>query len=242
VAHINFDKLANNLKTKIDSAQKDSIVKLEEALKGIKTPEKSVPVLTALSTVWENAKYLELAAHYSLKVAKLDSTAKNWQRAGNKLAQALQISTDSSMRAYLLPNALQALENSYQFDTTSVEAKVSLGGLYVEVFQQEPQQLMKGIFMLREVAEQDTTNFKANLILGRMSIMSGQFDKAVARLKRAIQVSPTTTEVYFYLADAYLGLNDKENAIKALKDCKKSINNPKFASTLDEYIAKIKNN
>ena len=80
---------------------------------------------------------------------------------------------------------------------------------------------MKGILMLRELNTKHPENADVNIQLGRLAIKTGQFEKAVERLKKAVELSPGTVSIYCLLADAYTGLGDKTNAGLAEKKCKK---------------------
>ena len=93
--------------------------------------------------------------------------------------------------------------------------------------------------MLRDVTAVDSINVPANFMLGRMAIVSGQFDKAIQRFERVVRQEPTNAEAYYLLADSYLAVGQKEKAIEALKNCKKLIKNPTFATEIDKYINKI---
>ena len=41
-----------------------------------------------------------------------------------------------------------------------------------------------------------------NLILGRLAVVSGQYDKATARLEKLIKTNPDNAEAYYNLAKA----------------------------------------
>ncbi len=53
---------------------------------------------------------------------------------------------------------------------------------------------MEGIQKIRKVAERDSKNIYAQLTLGHASVASGQFDKAVERFEKVIQIQPENLE------------------------------------------------
>ncbi|MGB1241067.1 MAG: tetratricopeptide repeat protein [Chitinophagales bacterium] len=243
LAQINFEKLANNLKKKIDSVQRDSIVLLETKMNAYKDSSNvsKASVYEELGEVWEKAQYIELASYYFQQAAILDSVESRWKKAGEKLAFGFRVSGDSSMRAYLTESTLEAYNNASAFDTSNLDYQIELAATYIDGYGDQGQQVMKGVFMLRDITIKDSTNIKANLLLGQMAIVSAQYDKAVARLQIVISKDPSNAQAYYYLAEAYIGLGQKEKAIEAYKDCKKWVKNPTFADQLDKYIEDLIN-
>jgi len=239
--NLDFNQLAENLKAKLPSTQADSINLLQTQLNETDDVAKKAQILQQVTDIWEKARYFEIASVFYKKMASNDSTVTNWAKAADKMEEASSISSDSTMRLFLLENAIVAYEKAIAMDTTRNDLKVELAATRLNGYPNESGQVMQSVFMLRDVAEQDSTNIQANLMLGKMSIVSGQFDKAVERLKRVIRHDKENTEAYYLLAEAYLSLENKEKAIEALKECKKLIKSPTFADEIDKYINKILN-
>ncbi|MGB0929517.1 MAG: tetratricopeptide repeat protein [Chitinophagales bacterium] len=240
---INFEQLATNLKKKITLEQKDSITNLEAKLRIHKDSSllNRASIYKELGESWEKAQYIELASHYFQQAAVLDSVESRWEEAAEKSAFAFRVSGDSSMRAYLVATTVDAYQKTIAFDTTNLDYQIELAATYIDGYGNQGGQVMKGIFMLRDITLIDSTNLKANLLLGQMAIVSAQYAKAVIRLQRVITKDPSNPQAYYYLAEAYIGLGQKEKAIDAYKECKKWVKNPTFADQLDKYIEKLSN-
>ena len=236
---INFEQLTTNLKNKLSADTKDSLQVLEKKLTAATTESQRVDILEKLAQKWEAARYVEVSSYYYKQVAEADSSSKNWETAANKMGMAFRIADDSTMRVFLLENAISAYQTALAFDTSNMEVKTNLAACYLEGYPNEPSQIMQGVFMLRDVTAVDSINVPANFMLGRMAIVSGQFDKAIQRFERVVRQEPTNAEAYYLLADSYLAVGQKEKAIEALKNCKKLIKNPTFATEIDKYINKI---
>jgi len=95
---------------------------------------------------------------------------------------------------------------------------------------------MKGVGVLRELTAKDPNHIPANLMLGKMSIQSGQFDKAILRFETVLKQEPKNKEALYFLAEAYKGKGDKKKAIELFEQCKNIVNNPSFSKDIDEYI------
>ena len=74
---------------------------------------------------------------------------------------------------------------------------------------------MAGIQKLLRVIEKDPNHLGALRQLGFMSMQTGQYEKAVNRFSTIVEVNPEEAMAYYMLAQAYEGLNDKDEAITA---------------------------
>jgi len=112
--------------------------------------------------------------------------------------------------------ALQAkdlFERSLRIDPGNDSAKVGIGACYL--FGNISEMPMEGINRIREVLQRDSTNVYAHIMLAKGSVMSGQYDKAIARLETINRFQPDNIEAIIMLADIYERiLKDKKNALK----------------------------
>lgn len=236
---LNIAQLAQNMKAKLSKTGADSIAYWEKQVQTSPDAIAKARALKEIARLWEKERYVELSAYYYHLMAQADSTRNNWLEAANRQADAFQIAADSTMRMYLIENAIDAYEKTLRFDTSQTEVKVNLANCYFDGYPNMPPMVMKGVMMLREVTAKDSTNVGANLSLGRMSIMSGQFDKAVNRFQTVLRKDAANAEAYYYLGEAYAAMGQKEKAREAFENCKKLVKNPTFATQLDEYIKKL---
>ncbi|OWY24683.1 tetratricopeptide repeat protein, partial [Sphingobacteriales bacterium UPWRP_1] len=218
---LNMAQLAQNMKTKISKAGADSITYWETKAQNSPDAAAKTRALKEIARLWEKERYIELGAYYYRLIAQTDSTQNNWLEAANRQADAFQIAADSTMRVYLIENAIDAYEKTLRFDTSQTEVKVNLANCYFDGYPNMPPMVMKGVMMLREVTAKDSTHVGANLSLGRMSVMSGQFDKAINRFQTVLRKDATNAEAYYYLGEAYAAMGQKEKAREAFENCKK---------------------
>jgi tetratricopeptide (TPR) repeat protein len=76
-------------------------------------------------------------------------------------------------------------------------------------------------------------------MLGRFGIVSGQFDKAIARLEKVLYLRPQNSEALLLLAEAYNSKGDKSKAIEFLERCKKTVSNPELKKEIENHIKNI---
>ncbi len=75
---------------------------------------------------------------------------------------------------------------------------------------------MKAIGMLLEVVEQDPEHFRATLALGEFSMQSGQYDKAIIRFKKLLEIDAEYVDAHLRLGESYAALQQNEEAIEEL--------------------------
>ncbi len=190
---------------------------------------------TNLAGIWEETDPM-ISAYYLQELAQLTPTSANWEKAGSGFLSNI-MHKDTTIRAYAISNALKCLESSLEADPDNSKAKVNMALCYIDGLNQ----VMTGVQLLLKVVESDPEHIEANLVLGRLAVRSGQFDKAIERLEKIVAIDTTLTEAYFHLAEAYRNNGDKEKAVDALEKCKLSVDNPAFRSEVDQLIKNISN-
>ncbi|MBU3676049.1 MAG: tetratricopeptide repeat protein, partial [Chitinophagaceae bacterium] len=189
-----------------------------------------------IAECWELHDELNAAAYYYKKGAFLENTEKSLTFAGQLLLVLMQRNQEPGIRAWQAQEAIECFNKVLERNPESTETKIALATCYTE----GTGETMKGVTLLREVTAKDSTNIAANIILGKLAIQSGQFDKAQRRLEMVVSMQPENTEAMYFLAEAYRGLGQKEKAVKWFEQCKKLVNNPDFSAEIDRYIQSMK--
>lgn len=73
-------------------------------------------------------------------------------------------------------------------------------------------QPMQGILMLRQIAEENPGNFRAQYHLGRFSAETGQWEKVIERFEQLKQIDPSFAESDYWLGRAHMELGQAEKA------------------------------
>ena len=79
-----------------------------------------------------------------------------------------------------------------------------------------PQSQMKGVLQMRSLSEKHPENADLQWNMGLFSIQSGQYEKAVARFEKVINIDAQRLDAYMQLAMSYLALQDTSAAINVL--------------------------
>jgi Tfp pilus assembly protein PilF len=83
--------------------------------------------------------------------------------------------------------------------------------------------------MLREVEKTDSNNVKLQLTFAFFSVKSQQWDKAIKRFNKVLEIDPLYIEAYLHLADAYEQQGQTNKTIEMLQ---------KYASLTEDAMAK----
>lgn len=78
-------------------------------------------------------------------------------------------------------------------------------------------QPMQGILLLRDVAEENPGNFRAQYHLGRFSAQTGQWDKVIERFEVVRKIDPEFVEANYWIGFAQYQLGDLEKAKMSLE-------------------------
>ncbi len=98
---------------------------------------------------------------------------------------------------------------------------------------------MQGIFMLREVLEEDPENIKALQYLGVFSIQSGQYENAVKRFEQVLSLDSSIIDAYYYLGHAYANSDQKTKAISNFERYKSLVDDPSKIKEVEKFIEEL---
>jgi len=198
--------------------------------------EKTAITFKDIAEFWEKQNDLNMAANYYKKAAFLENTEKSVTFAGNLFLAVMQKTEQPEIRKWQALEAIGCFNKALELNPDNADTKIALATCYTE----GTGETMKGVTLLREVTQKDSNNISANIVLGKLAIQSGQFDKAIKRLELVLSLRPENTEAMYFLAEAYKGSGNKEKAISLFEKCKKIVNNPEFTKEVDNYMNSFK--
>lgn len=191
-----------------------------------------VPVFEELAQLWNKHKQAPMAAWNTAKAAHLAGSEKKLNFAGQIFLDLMHEAPNASMQAWEAQGAIDCLKEAMKLNPDNDTTKLALAAAYIEGTG-EP---MSGISILRDMVAKNPDHIPANLMLGRLSITSGQFDKAVTRLEHVLTLDQNNREALYFLGEAYKGLGNKEKAVEQFRKLEKLVNNPDFTKDLEAYI------
>lgn len=224
----------------------NQVVALEKIENGITRGDlitQKIAAYNELATFWKDSGHeIEPYLFYLSEAAKLDKSEKNLTFAAQLTLTNLRTEQDQAKLNWKTGLAIELYEAALAQNPNNDDLKIGLGSCYVfgRGRYGGAAETMKGIQQLLEVVRRDSTNMKAQMILGIGGLASGQFDKAIERLNKVVKAQPKNVEAMAYLAEAYDAHGDREEAIKWLLVTKKMVNDPHYSAEVDERIQKMR--
>ena len=193
--------------------------------------------LVAIAAFFEqNKKPLEVALYFQ-KLAEMQGTAQAWFEAGERFYRAVGFVEDGQVTA-VYENAIDAYGKALLIDRENESTKIKMGVCYVEMGS-DP---MKGVGLLREVAEKNPKNIDAQLNLGFFSVKSKQFDRALIRFNNVLKIDTGYIDAYVYLAQTYEMMADTVNALSYYEIYQGRVKDTIISNEIGNYIKKLKGN
>ena len=174
-------------------------------------PLEKINILDSISKFWEERERLIMAADALFEIAEILNDKPGYFIAGDKYYKAFSEFNDDRKKI-ALEKAMISYGKVLKILPDDAEAKTSLAVCYVEGAALIGEAPMKGIGLLKEVLEDDPENINALINLGYFAGKSGQFEKAIERFERVLEIDSAYTDAYLYLSDTYIQMGENEKA------------------------------
>jgi len=231
-----FDSIENAARKTLPEHAMEELAIVEKELSTITDSVKKAPVYWKLGKVWQEHKQYPVAAYYYGLSAKLENSEKNLNFAGQLFLDLMQRSGSPAVTMWEAQQSIACFQRSMELNPKNDTVKMALAAAYIEGVGET----MQGVQLLLGITREKPDNIPANLMLGRLAIQSGQYDKAVGRFETVLKQEPKNTEAMYFLAETYKGKGDKQKAIELFEKCKEIVNNPEFDKEIDNYINSFK--
>lgn len=234
----------DSLTGKLPVGQAMEIQELGNSVKRGDVKDQQLKAYGSLASFWkDSAKQFEPYAFYISEAAKLDNSEKSLTFAARLFLENLRAEHDPAKLKWKADNAIELFEKAIILNPNDDELSIGLGSSYVFGLGRagtDATATMQGIQELLKVVRKDSTNMKAQFVLGVGGFVSGQYDKAVERFSKVVTAQPDNLEAIAFLADTYAAKGDKEQAIKWYNISKRLVNNPAYSKEVDARIAAIR--
>ncbi len=195
--------------------------------------------LDSVIAFWDKNKRPDIASFYfEKKVGNIIRPMMDWFKAGDRYYYAVRFIKDPEEVPLLYKSAIRCYTKGLKLEPNNTDAKIMLASCLVEG-SPDP---MKGITMLREIEKTDSNNITLQLNFAFFSVRSQQWDKAIKRFEKVIQIDSTYIEAYLHLADAYEQSGQKNKTIEVLEKYKSKTDDALTKQEIDKYIQQLKIN
>jgi len=196
-------------------------------------------VFHQLAHFWKDSvRVFEPYAWYEGEAARLENSEKSLTFAAHLFLENLRNESNDQLKKWKALQAKDLFERSLRINDKNDSTIIGLGACYI--FGNIADNPMEGILKVRQVADKDSTNVFANMVLGHGSFISGQYDKAIDRFGKVVAIQPGNLEATLMLAEVYERKADKTNAIKWYSNAFQITNNPDLKTALEKRISELR--
>lgn len=237
-ATISTEQLIDSYKKSLNNYQLQKLTQLENAVVRGDVKEQGIKVFNQLAGYWSDSLgHNDIGAVYLGKAATLENSEKSLSFAARLFLDNLLVADDPAAQNWLGNNGKELFEKVLAVNPDNDSAKTGLGACYL--FGNLSDNPMQGLMMIKGVADKDSLNMYAQLMLGLGGIKSGQYDKAITRFTNVVQHEPHNLEAVFHLAETYERMNDKANAIIWYKKALAMIEVPEAKQEIENRIKSL---
>ncbi|MEY4875335.1 MAG: hypothetical protein RL708_484 [Bacteroidota bacterium] len=229
---VDYNSFIAEAKKNISADKVRTIDSFEKQLANATSIDVKKEVTQQLITTWKAAGSKIITAEYAKQLAYLTQQPKDYAQAGDYLVIAFETAADSTLSKQLGNEAFEVLQKAIETDTTNIDNKVNMAACLME----SRNQIMDGVPILLEIVKKSPNHLKANFILAKFAVVSGQYDKAITRLERLISNNPTYTDAYLVLANAYSSKGDAQKAKATLQKCQQQTTDVRVKTELNKLI------
>jgi Tfp pilus assembly protein PilF len=239
---IAFEAILQAAKQKLTPAQQAYTTRLESSVVRGDVKEQQIKVFNQLATFWKDSVHLfEPYAYYVEAAAKLENSEKSLTFAARQFLNALQGTNTPVIKQWMADQAKELFEKALAINPANDSSRIGLGSCYIFGSSADsPQEMMQGIQQILAVADRDSTNMYAQMMLGIGGVVSGQLDKAENRLTKVVSKEPANLEAILMLAEVYERKDEKENAIRWYNEARKYIKDSGMVEELDNKLKSLK--
>ena len=196
-----LEQIQKDARAHLNTVQIAALDALEQELAATDSGTDRIAVLKKLSGWWYQQGQIPVAGGVAEEVAELENTDTAWSVAGATFYNALRGEQDAVLRAFCGDHAIKAFESAISLHPEQVEHRVNLALVYAEYPPKDNP--MKAVLLLRELESKYPENAAVYNALGRLAIKTGQWERAIQRLEKALALDPENPNTPCLLARAY---------------------------------------
>ena len=236
---LSTDSLLIQAKAQLNPGQLSRIEALENTIKNGTDKSSQLAAYHKLTHFWrDSAQIFEPYAWYEAETARLENSEKSLTFAARLFLDDLQSDNVMERRVWKALQAKDLFERSLKLNPANDSAKVGLGSCYL--FGNISQSPMEGIAKIREVVQKDSNNVYAQITLVKGSLLSGQFEKGIERLKHVYSLQPNNVEAILLMAELYERSGDKAEAISWYQKSLVLAPNKEIKAAISQRIEQLK--
>lgn len=227
-----LDQLLQNGKDSLSERALSHAQTLEAQLK-----EKPDPaVFDSLTAFWKHNGNPAIASLYVQDKANATSQIADYNDCGAAMLEALEYARSKGMsenlQLYFVLSADGCYDQALAIDSNNITARIGKSDVAIN----GRSQIMVGVRNLLDIVRDDSLNVPANVRLGRLSMVNGEYQNAIRRLKNVLQVDSTYVEAYILLSNAFNAMGQSEEARYYLEQALRYVKEPALRQEIEKRL------
>jgi len=240
ITEINIDTILYHEKEQLSPEQVTWLGTLEKSVIRGDVKNQQLDVFHQLAHFWKDSAHVfEPYAWYTAEAARLENSEKSLTFAAHLFLNNLRGDNNQQLIKWKALQAKDLFERSLKINPQNDSSLIGLGASYI--FGGIADNPMEGIQKIMQVVEKDSNNIFAQTILGHGSVISGQYDRAISRFGRVLELEPENLEAIMMMAEVYERKADKISAIKWYRKAGEFVKNPELKAELQRRIEELNN-
>ena len=202
-----------------------------DSLKSIFSTTKDRTVFDSIISLYVANNLIDSAARFAESNLTEAASWKEKKRVGDLYFDAFTFAFENEQATRWGQKSREYYEEVLKSQPDSLNLRVKVGLTLVS-----SEMPMRGILMIREVAEQNPENTMAIRSLGMLSIQSKQFDKAIGRFERLLELNPNDLEAAYYLGVSQHELGQEEDAMRTFEEIRNTTADESILQAIDSYL------
>lgn len=227
-------------KKQLTAAQVARLTSLENSVTRGAVKDQQLHVYHELARFYyDTANAFEPYAWYTAEAARLENSEKSLTFAARLFLERVMSDVDEGRRHWMASQAQDLFQRSLTINPGNDSAQVGLGA--VNLFggvSSNP--MVEGMQRIKSVADKDSTNTYAQMMLVQGALMTGQYDKAISRLQTVARLEPNNAEPLVLLADVYERTGKKKEAIQYYQQSLPLVDNEPVKAEIRKRIDELK--
>jgi len=240
---VDIKTILNAGKSKLTPEQQAYVNRLENSVVRGDVKDQQIKSNMQLAEFWRDSVengFLPYS-YYRGEAAKLENSEKSLTFAAQLFLNNLRRQDNPAIKNWMALESRDLFTRAEKLNPDNDSTKIGLGATYIfGSTGSEPQDIMKGIQEILEVARRDSLNMYAQLMLGLGGIESGQYDRAIQRLLKVVHFDPGNLEAVLSLDDAYERTGNNASARIWYEAAKKLTGNPELIQAINERLGSLK--
>jgi tetratricopeptide (TPR) repeat protein len=195
---------------------------LENVANNAQTDTQRVDALQRLSGAWFDLEHYTIAGHFAEQLAEIQNTEESWSIAGSTYGYGLTMDAANAVKDIARERAEICYMNALSINPDNIEHRINIAICNAE--HPPPANPMKGIQELLALNKEFPESTAVIYHLARFGLQTGQYERAIERLKTAIRINPEENRLHCLLVVAYTESGSPELAAQHEEQCATEIN------------------